>query len=140
MLLLGGAAHSMEDYYLLPARGTELELIESISLHGDDNDYNQIRYYHDNEGDSANEISEEEYQEIRDKYVELKGIRSYQATADNVQMLQRGELEWITTPSESTSEKEENEDESAEGKSISPVLRIWRQKNRNSIAVFPVIQ
>lgn len=105
----------MEDYYLLPARGTELELIESISLHGDDNDYNQIRYYHDNEGDSANEISEEEYQEIRDKYVELKGIRSYQATADNVQMLQRGELEWITTPSESTSEKEENEDESAEG-------------------------
>ena len=111
----GGAAHSMEDYYLLPARGTELELIESISLHGDDNDYNQIRYYHDNEGDSANEISEEEYQAIRDEYVELKGIRSYQATADNVQMLQRGELEWITTPSESTSEKEENEDESAEG-------------------------
>ena len=104
----------MEDYYLLPARGTELELIESISLHGDDNDYNQIRYYHDNEGDSANEISEEEYQAIRDKYVELKGIRSYQATADNVQMLQRGELEWITTPSESTSEKEENEDESAD--------------------------
>lgn len=111
----GGAAHSMEDYYLLPAQGKELELIESISLHGDENDYNQIRYYHDNEGNPANEISEEEYQAIRDKYVEMKGLKSYQATVNNIQMLQRGELEWVTTSSESTAEKAENNDGPTEG-------------------------
>lgn len=111
----GGAAHSMEDFYLLPAHGTELELIESISLHGDENDYNQIRYYHDNEGNPANEISEEEYQAIQDKYVEIKGLKSYQATVDNIQRLQRGELEWVTTSSESTAEKAENDGGSTEG-------------------------
>lgn len=87
----GSAVDSMQDYHCLPENGRELELVDSISAHGDI-ESGELHYYHDHDGNAANEISEEEYFKIEDSYVAVTGLASYEATQDNIQQLRDGSL------------------------------------------------
>lgn len=86
----GSAYDSMQDYHRLPEHGEALEIVESISAHGD-MESGELFYYHDSEGNPENRISEEEYNDISDSYKEIKGILSYQATTENLEKLRAGE-------------------------------------------------
>ncbi|MEY8427792.1 hypothetical protein AALA00_08785 [Lachnospiraceae bacterium 46-15] len=86
------AVDSMEDYHQLPEYGTELELVESISIHGNI-ETGEIYYYHDRDGNEENKISEEMYNEISDSYHEIEGILSYESTSENIEALRTGSLQ-----------------------------------------------
>ena len=87
----GSAADSMQDYHYLPEGGWVLELIDSISVHGDV-ESGEIHYYHDHDGNADYEITEEEYSQIEDSYVEVTGLTSYGATEENICQLRNGNL------------------------------------------------
>lgn len=86
------AADSGIDFHWLPAGGKALETVERISAHGDI-ESGVMRYYHDAEGNAANEISEDEYERIEDQYEEIDDLSSYPATEENRKLLEQGKLE-----------------------------------------------
>lgn len=86
------AVDSMEDYHRLPEHGTELEVVESISMHGNI-ETGELVYYHDRDGNEENIISEEMYYEISNSYHEITGLLSYESTPENIEALRTGSLQ-----------------------------------------------
>ena len=87
-----GAAHSMSQYYILPWQGRALETIDSISIHGSENNPDEIHYYRSYEADPEKEISEEEFNSIQNSYAQINPLSSQEASDENIEMLSRGEL------------------------------------------------
>ena len=88
------AVDSMEDYHRLPEYGAELEIVESISMHGNI-ETGEIYFYHDRDGNEENKISEEMYYEISGNYHEIEGIPFYESIPENIEAMRTGSLQFL---------------------------------------------
>lgn len=65
----GSAFESGYEFYRISADGYSPELVESISIHDrPESSLDALRFYHDTEGTSANEITKEEFDQILSQY------------------------------------------------------------------------
>ena len=55
----------------------------------------EIYFYHDQDGNEENKISEEMYYEISGNYHEIEGIPFYESIPENIEAMRTGSLQFL---------------------------------------------